>query len=134
MDADQEESIMMKRTLITAMLSSTLLLNSLSFAASLEHNMETLAKNYKAFNKAENSVDASKALDNMRVAALDSKKVKLKTQDKKAVTSDALYDQIVTQIDKTKGFVTAGQLEQAKVEGKKIAAIRDQGHHIYHNH
>ena len=125
---------MSKKILISAMLSSSLLLSSFSFAASLEHNMETLAKNYKAFNKAENSVDASKALDNMRVAAVDSKKVKLKTQDKKAVTSDALYDQIVTQIDKTKGFVTAGQLEQAKVEGKKIAAIRDQGHHIYHNH
>ena len=125
---------MIKKTCITAILSSSLFLSSFSFAASLEHNMETLAKNYKAFNKAENSVDASKALDNMRVAAVDSKKVKLKTQDKKAVTSDALYDQIVTQIDKTKGFVTAGQLEQAKVEGKKIAAIRDQGHHIYHNH
>ena len=125
---------MTKKILISAMLSSSLLLSSFSFAASLEHNMETLAKNYKAFNKAENSVDASNALDNMRVAAVDSKKVKLKTQDKKAVTSDALYDQIVTQIDKTKGFVTAGQLEQAKVEGKKIAAIRDQGHHIYHNH
>ena len=125
---------MIKKTFITAILSSSLFLSSFSFAASLEHNMETLAKNYKAFNKAENSVDATKALDNMRVAAVDSKKVKLKTQDKKAVTSDALYDQIVTQIDKTKGFVTAGQLEQAKVEGKKIAAIRDQGHHIYHNH
>ena len=125
---------MIKKTFITAILSSSLFLSSFSFAASLEHNMETLEKNYKAFNKAENSVDASKALDNMRVAAVDSKKVKLKTQDKKAVTSDALYDQIVTQIDKTKGFVTAGQLEQAKVEGKKIAAIRDQGHHIYHNH
>ena len=125
---------MIKKTFITAILSSSLFLSSFSFAASLEHNMETLAKNYKAFNKAENSVDASKALDNMRVAALDSKKVKLKTQDKKAVTSDALYDQIVTQIDKTKGFVTAGQLEQAKVEGKKIAAIRDQGHQIYKHH
>ena len=125
---------MIKKTFITAILSSSLFLSSFSFAASLEHNMETLAKNYKVFNKAENSADASKALDNMRVAAVDSKKVKLKTQDKKAVTSDALYDQIVTQIDKTKGFVTAGQLEQAKVEGKKIAAIRDQGHHIYHNH
>ena len=125
---------MIKKTFITAILSSSLFLSSFSFAATLGRNMETLAKNYKAFNKAENSVHASKALDNMRVAALDSKKVKLKTQDKKAVTSDALYDQIVTQIDKTKGFVTAGQLEQAKVEGKKIAAIRDQGHHIYHNH
>ena len=125
---------MIKKTFITAILSSSLFLSSFSFAASLEHNMETLAKNYKAFNKAENSVDASKALDNMRVAAVDSKKVKLKTQDKKAVTSDALYDQIVTQIDKTKGFVTAGQLEQAKVEGKKIAAIRDQGHQIYKHH
>ena len=125
---------MIKKTFITAILSSSLFLSSFSFAASLEHNMETLAKNYKAFNKAENSADASKALDNMRVAALDSKKVKLKTQDKKAVTSDALYDQIVTQIDKTKGFVTAGQLEQAKVEGKKIAAIRDQGHQIYKHH
>ena len=125
---------MMKKILTIGMLSTALLCSSVSFAESLEHNMEALAKNYKAFNKSENQKDALIALDNMRIAALDAKKVKLKTPNKKALTSDALYDQIVGQIDKTKGLVNAGQLEQAKVEGKKLAAIRDQGHQIYHNH
>lgn len=125
---------MIKKILISAMLSSSLLLSSFSFAASLEHNMETLAKNYKAFNKAETSADASKALDNMRISAVDAKKVKLKTTTAKVQTSDALYDQLIGQIDKTKSLVTAGQLEQAKVEGKKLTAIRDQGHQIYKHH
>ncbi|WP_374570860.1 cytochrome b562 [Acinetobacter sp.] len=125
---------MIKKTLATAMLSAALSFSSLSFAGSLEHNMETLAKNFKAFNKAENKKDALKALDNMKAAALDAKKVKLKTKDAKAPTSDALYDQLTGQIDKTRTLVQAGKLDQAKAEGKKIAAIRDQGHAVYNHH
>ena len=109
-------------------------LSSLSFAGNLEHNMETLAKNFKAFNKAENQKDALKALDNMKAAALDAKKIKLKTKDPKAPTSDALYDQLTAQIDSTRALVQAGKLDQAKVEGKKIAAVKERGHAVYNHH
>ena len=124
---------MMKKTLATVMLSVTLSFSSLSFAGKLEHNMDTLAKNFKVFNKTDNQNDALQALDNMKAAALDAKKVKLKTSDIKAPTSDVLFDQLVAEIDQTRLLVQNGQLAQAKVEAKKIAAIKAQGHAIY-NH
>ena len=122
---------MIKKTLATVIFSTALSFSSLSFAGNLHHNMEVLGKNFQVFNKTDNQKDALKALDNMKVAALDSKKVKLKTTDVKAPTSDALFDQLVVEIDKTRTLVQAGKLDQAKVEGKKIAAIKAQGHAIY---
>ncbi|MFD1438974.1 cytochrome b562 [Acinetobacter terrae] len=125
---------MIKKTLATVMLSVTLSFSSLSFAAKLEQNMDTLAKNFKVFNKAENQTDALQALDNMKAAALDAKQVKLKNHDANAMTSDALYDQLLAEIDKTRLLVQDGKLDQAKVEGKKIAAVKDQGHAVYNHH
>jgi len=125
---------MIKKTLATVIFSIALSFSSLSFAAKLEQNMDMLAKNFKAFNKADNQNDALKALDNMKIAALDAKKVKLKTQDAKALASDVLYDQLVAEIEKTRLLVQDGKLDQAKVEGKKIAAVKDQGHAVYNHH
>jgi soluble cytochrome b562 len=125
---------MIKKTLATVMLSVTLSFSSLSFAAKLEQNMDTLAKNFKVFNKAENQTDALQALDNMKAAALDAKQVKLKNHDANAMTSDDLYDQLLAEIDKTRLLVQDGKLDQAKVEGKKIAAVKDQGHAVYNHH
>ncbi|WP_445660665.1 cytochrome b562 [Acinetobacter sp. F16] len=125
---------MIKKTLATVMLSAALSISSLSFAAKLEQNMNTLAKNFKVFNKAENQTDALKALDHMKAAALDAKRMKLKNHDASAPSSDALYDQLLAEIEKTRLLVQAGQLDQAKVEGKKIAAVKDQGHAVYNHH
>lgn len=122
---------MIKKTLATAMFSVLLSFSSMSFADTLEHNMQALGKNFKAFNKAGNQQDAQKALDQMRSAAMDAKKVKLKTKDAKAPSSDMLFDQLVAEIDKTSALVKAGQLDQAKVQGKNIAAVKDRGHAIY---
>ena len=96
--------------------------------------MKALGKNFKAFNQAKNQKDALLALDQMKVAAVDAKQTKLKTKDAKAPSSDVLFDQLAAEIDKTRALVQAGQLEQAKAEGKKIAVIKDQGHSIYKKH
>lgn len=125
---------MIKTTLATVMLSAALSFSSLSFAGTLHQNMMTLGKNFKVFNKADNQNDALKALDNMKAAALDAKKVELKTNEAKAPSSDALFDQLLAEIDKTRALVQAGQLDQAKVEGKKIALVKDQGHAVYNHH
>ena len=122
---------MIKKALATAMFSALISFSSLSFAETLEHNMQALGKNFKAFNKAENPKDAQKALDQMKLAALDAKKVKLKTKDLKAPSSDTLFDQLVIEIDKTSALVKAGQLDRAKLQSKNIAAVKDQGHSIY---
>lgn len=125
---------MIKKTFTTVMLSAALSFSSFSFAGTLEQNMMTLGKNFKMFNKANNQNDALQALDNMKAAALDAKKVKLKAHNAKAPSSDALYDQLLAEIDKTRLLVQAGQLEQAKVEGKKIVAVKDRGHAAYNHH
>lgn len=125
---------MIKKPFIPVMLAFVLSFSSLSFAGKLEQNMDTLAKNFKMFNKAENQSDALKALDHMKAAALDAKQMKLKNNNVKAPTSDALYDQLLTEIDKTRLLVQAGQLDQAKVQGKKIAAVKDHGHAVYNQH
>lgn len=122
---------MIKKALATAMFSALVSFSSLSFAETLEHNMQALGKNFKAFNKAENPKEAQKALDQMKLAALDAKKVKLKTKDLKAPSSDTLFDQLVIEIDKTSALVKAGQLDRAKLQSKNIAAVKDQGHSIY---
>ena len=125
---------MIKKTFTPVMLAFALSFSSFSFAGKLEQNMDTLAKNFKMFNKAENQSDALKALDHMKAAALDAKRVKLKNHDASAPTSDALYDQLLAEIEKTRLLVQDGKLDQAKVEGKKIAAVKDQGHAVYNHH
>ena len=125
---------MIKKTLATVIFSTALSFSSLSFAGALEQNMMTLGKNFKMFNKADNQKDALKALDNMKVATLDAKKVKLKAHDAKAPSSDALYSQLLVEIEKTRLLVQSGKLDQAKVEGKKIALVKDQGHAVYKHH
>ncbi|OTG84041.1 cytochrome b562 [Acinetobacter sp. ANC 4648] len=124
---------MIKKTFATLMMITSLSISSMTFAADLEQNMKTLGKNYKAFNQSSNSTDAMQALNNMRIAALDAKKAKLVPQGGQVAqpSSAALFDQLVAEIDKTKGFVQAGQLDHAKMEGKKLGEIRDQGHKIY---
>ena len=87
---------MIKKTLAIVIFATTLSFSSFSFAADLEHNMEILGKNFKAFNTTDNQKDALKALGNMKSAALDAKKVKLKTKDAKAPTSDALFVSLLT--------------------------------------
>lgn len=124
---------MIKKTLAAFMLVSVCSFSTMSFAGgALEGHMETLAKNFKTFNKTTNQNDAIKALDNMRAAAVEAQKIKLKgQQDAKAPTSTQLYAQLIAEIDKTKKIVQDGHLDHAKIEAKKIAAIRDQGHKLY---
>ncbi len=124
--------MMIKKAFATLMFTSTFVMSSMSFAASLEDNMKTLGKNYKAFNQTNSTVEANQALDNMRVAATDAKKVMLKARgDANAPTSTELFDQLIVEIDQTQAIVKAGHLDHAIMEAKKIAEIRDQGHKLY---
>ena len=125
---------MIKHTVSALMLTTTLAISSLTFAANFEQNMKLLGSNYKAFNLSTNSTEALKALDNMRMAALEAKQAKLMPQGgqlAQPTTSTALFDKLVTEIDQAKLQVQAGKLADAKIEGKKIAQIRDLGHKIY---
>ena len=42
--------------------------------------------------------------------------------------------ELLVEIEKTRLLVQSGKLDQAKVEGKKIALVKDQGHAVYKHH
>lgn len=123
---------MIKKTLATVVMLSSLVLSHSAMAAGLEDDMKTLGKNYKAFNQASTSQAATSALNNMRGAAVHAKQYKLKAHTaEKVPSSTALFDQIIVEIDKTKTLAQAGKLDEAKKQGKKIGELRDQGHKYY---
>jgi soluble cytochrome b562 len=126
---------MIKKTLATVVMVSSLVLSNSVMAASLHDDMGTLGKNFKAFNQASTPQAATSALNNMRSAAVHAKQYKLTAHmAEKAPSSTALFDQIIVEIDKTKALVQAGKLDEAKKQGKKIAELRDQGHKAYMHH
>ena len=122
---------MIKKTLATVIMFSSLALSSTVMAAGLHDDMKALGKNYKAFNQAENPQAATAALNNMRAAAVHSKQYKLASHSAEVPTSTALFEQIIVEIDKAKVLVQAGKLDEAKKQAKKIADLRDQGHKHY---
>ncbi|MCJ8161904.1 cytochrome b562 [Acinetobacter zhairhuonensis] len=126
---------MIKRTLATVVMLSSLVLSNTVMAVGLEDDMKTLGKNYKAFNQASTPQAATSALNNMRGAAVHAKQYKLTAHMAgKAPSSTALFDQIIVEIDKTKALAQAGKLDEAKQQGKKIGELRDQGHKAYKHH
>ncbi|WP_293735377.1 cytochrome b562 [uncultured Acinetobacter sp.] len=124
----------MKKLIISLLISSAAILSQNTMAADLDTDMWALAKNYKAFKKAENTSDALKSLDAMRFAANDAKQFvpnKLKSlakDDVQVVGYQAGLDALIAEIDKTAILVQANQLDQAKIEAKNLLTIRDENH------
>jgi len=124
----------MKKLIISLLISGTAILTQNTIAADLDTDMWALAKNYKAFNKAENISDALKSLDAMKFAANDAKQSvpnKLKSlakDDVQVVGYQAGLDALIAEIDKTATLVQANQLDQAKIEAKNLLTIRDENH------
>lgn len=116
------------------LISAAAILSQNTMAADLDTDMWALAKNYKAFNKAENTSDALKSLDAMKFAANNAKQFvpnKLKSlakDDVQVVGYQAGLDALIAEIDKTATLVQANQLDQAKIEAKNLLTIRDENH------
>jgi soluble cytochrome b562 len=124
----------MKKLIISLLISGAAILTQNTMAADLDTDMWALAKNYKAFNKAENISDALKSLDAMKFAANDAKQSvpnKLKSlakDDVQVVGYQSGLDALIAEIDKTATLVQANQLDQAKIEAKNLLTIRDENH------
>ncbi|MBP9786017.1 MAG: cytochrome b562 [Acinetobacter sp.] len=124
----------MKKLIISLLISGAAILTQNTMAADLDTDMWALAKNYKAFNKSENTSDALKSLDAMKFAANDAKQSvpnKLKSlakDDVQVVGYQAGLDALIAEIDKTATLVQVNQLDQAKIEAKNLLTIRDENH------
>ncbi|MHA3049142.1 cytochrome b562 [Acinetobacter sp. ANC 4641] len=122
----------MKKFVVAGVLAvSSMLASQWGMAATLEDDMRALAIGYKTFAGSDNAQQATAALTKMRAAALDSKKLapaKVQKDPQQLKAYHAGVDQLVGEIDKTNALVKAGQLAQAKQEGKKLLDIRDTNH------
>lgn len=102
--------------------------------ADLDDDMEALAKQYRAFNHAENAAQATQALNAMRQAAVSARGQTPDKLENKPANSPQIrdyragMDALITQIDTVKALAASGQLPQAKTAGKQLGIIRDENH------
>lgn len=127
----------MKGTLTALLFTSGVLMNSMTFAGSLERNMQTLQKNYKVLSSAKDTNTALTALAQMKQASNASKTMLPMELEDNSINSpevkqyQAMYDQLNAQIDRATALAKAGKLAEAKQVAKSIDAIKKQGHAQY---
>lgn len=128
---------MKKISIVLGFISWFVISSNLAFAADLQQNMQILAKNYKAFNQTNSEKEALIALENMQVAAQNAKQEipntlhGLPETDIKVKGYQARLDQLLVGIEEGKALVQANKLAEAKVTGKQLVEIKNQGHTLY---
>ena len=128
---------MKKISIVLGFISWFVISSNLAFAADLQQNMQILAKNYKAFNQTNSEKDALIALENMQVAAQNVKQEipntlhGLPETDIKVKGYQAKLDQLLVGIEESKALVQANKLAEAKIAGKQLVEIKNQGHALY---
>lgn len=128
---------MKKISIVLGFISWFVISSNLAFAADLQQNMQILAKNYKAFNQTNSEKEALIALENMQVAAQNAKQKipntlhGLPETDIKVKGYQAKLDQLLVGIEESKALVQANKLAEAKVAGKQLVEIKNQGHALY---
>lgn len=128
---------MKKISIVLGFISWFVISSNLAFAADLQQNMQILAKNYKAFNQTNSEKEALIALENMQVAAQNAKQKipntlhGLPETDIKVKGYQAKLDQLLVGIEESKALVQANKLAEAKIAGKQLVEIKNQGHALY---
>ena len=128
---------MKKISIVLGFISWFVISSNLAFAADLQQNMQILAKNYKAFNQTNSEKEALIALENMQVAAQNVKQEipntlhGLPETDIKVKGYQAKLDQLLVGIEESKALVQANKLAEAKIAGKQLVEIKNQGHALY---
>lgn len=124
-----------KRILPTGILLLSLMLSNMVVQANeVNVYMNAITMSYARFNAAQTVADASKALASMRTAAVAARAQKpygltnAATNNLKLRLYQSEIDKLIAEIDKTSRLVNAGKMAQAKMEGKKILQLRDEGH------
>lgn len=114
-----------------------LALMSFSVRAEVCDSMDNMMMSYAAFNRAANATEASKALTQMRAAAVEAKAgIPMHLEDEpqnspKRQLYQQEMDKLIIQIDKTKALAAKGDMVQAKAEGKKLMQLRNEGHKLF---
>ena len=127
----------MNKFLKVGLFSATFLCISATQAAPLEDAMKSLAKNSKAFEKAQTVELAQTALDGMAKAtqlAKQNKPKKLKNlaeTDMKIIAYEAQINLLLNEIQHAQKLVQENKLDEAKQVSRKFDEIKKQGHKAY---
>ena len=127
----------MNKFLKVGLFSATFLCISATQAAPLEDAMKSLAKNSKAFEKAQTVELAQTALDGMAKAtqlAKQNKPKKLKNlaeTDMKIIAYEAQINLLLNEIQNAQKLVQENRLDEAKQVSRKFDEIKKQGHKAY---
>ena len=127
----------MNKFLKVGLFSATFLCISATQAAPLEDAMKSLAKNSKAFEKAQTVELAQTALDGMAKAtqlAKQNKPKKLKNlaeTDVKIIAYEAQFNLLLNEIQHAQKLVQENKLDEAKQVSRKFDEIKKQGHKAY---
>ncbi len=127
----------MSKFLKVGLFSATFLCISATQAAPLEDAMKFLAKNSKAFEKAQTVELAQTALDEMVKAtqlAKQNKPKKLKNlaeTDAKIIAYEAQFNLLLNEIQHAQKLVQENKLDEAKQVSSKFDEIKKQGHKAY---
>ena len=127
----------MNKFLKVGLFSATFLCISATQAAPLEDAMKSLAKNSKAFEKAQTVELAQTALDEMVKAtqlAKQNKPKKLKNlaeTDAKIIAYEAQFNLLLNEIQHAQKLVQENKLDEAKQVSSKFDEIKKQGHTEY---
>lgn len=128
----------MNPILKVTILSSALLFSGIAQAATpLEDAMKSLAKNSKAFEKAETVELAQTALNEMAKATQLAKQnkpkklIKLAETDKKVIEYEDSFNHLSSEIEHAQHLLHENKLDEAKQMSEKFDAIKKQGHKAF---
>lgn len=124
----------MGKTVMVLIAAALLSASSLTMAASVADNMDTIAENYGKVLKADSTDVIKKGLQAMRVAALDAQKgIPTKLKDKAEDSPEVKdfrhgLDTLVGQIDGALALADQGKLDEAKKAAQDFKPTRDTYH------
>ncbi len=121
----------MNKFLKVGLFSATFLFIGVAHAVPLEDAMKSLAKNSKAFEKAQTALDEMVKATQLAKQNKPKKLKKLAETDTKIIAYEAQFNLLLNEIQHAQKLVQENKLDEAKQVSSKFDEIKKQGHKAY---